>query len=66
MKLSDILREEISNRSETFSDIANGSGLPLPVVTRFYHGERSLSLASAERLIDYLGIKIAAPSIKQK
>ena len=57
--LVDELREAIRNCGETEYRVAKESGVPQPVVSRFMREERGVSLETAAKLCQYLGIHLA-------
>ena len=57
--LVDELREAIANCGETEYRVAKDSGVPQPVLNRFLHGERGISLTTAAKLCAYLGLHLA-------
>jgi len=52
------LRREMDSSDESRSSIARGSGVSPGQLSRFASGERGLSIESAEKLADYLGLEI--------
>ncbi len=54
----DSLRRAIEASVETPYAIAKGSGVNKSQLSRLLSGERGLSIESAERLADYLGLEI--------
>ena len=57
-----ILLRELELDRRSLSEIARAVGVSIPTVTRFYNGERSLSLTSAGKLLDFYGYE----TIKRK
>ncbi len=57
-KLLDTLRQAIEDSDESRYRIAHGSGVNASQLARLVSGERGLSIESAERLADYLGLEI--------
>jgi plasmid maintenance system antidote protein VapI len=38
--------------------VSRGAGIAQPVLHRFIHGERDLTLRTADRLMEYFGLEI--------
>lgn len=57
-KMLDTLRRAVEDSDESRYRIAHGSGVAASQLTRLVSGERGLSIESAERLADYLGLEI--------
>jgi plasmid maintenance system antidote protein VapI len=55
--LADILRRHILEH-ETVAEVARGTGIAQPVLHRFVHGERDLTLRTADKLLDYFNLEI--------
>ncbi len=55
----DELRRAIAKSGRTEYRVAKDSGVPQPVLNRFLHGTRGISLATAARLCKYLGLHLA-------
>ena len=53
------LLKAIANSGLTEYRIAKDSGVPQPVLNRFLHGERGISLSTAAKLCAYLGLHLA-------
>jgi len=64
--LEALLRQVLGERPESWRAVARGAGVPLPSVTRFVNGERTLSLPTADKLCAYLGIRFVAPEAPPK
>jgi plasmid maintenance system antidote protein VapI len=54
----DQLRKAIAQSKQTEYMVAKGSGVSQSVVNRFVHGERGISLDTAAKLCEYLGLKL--------
>src|SRR5262249_19954949 len=54
--LADALRRAIKESGQTVLAIANGAGIPNPVLYRFVNGQRDLTLRTASKLMDHLGL----------
>ena len=57
--LVDELREAIRNSGETEYRVAKESGVAQPILNRFLHGERGVSLETAAKVCKYLGLHLA-------
>jgi plasmid maintenance system antidote protein VapI len=44
------LRRRIKECGKTVNAIAVGSGIPVPVLHRFYHGQRNITTETADKL----------------
>jgi plasmid maintenance system antidote protein VapI len=55
----DELREAIRNSGETEYRVAKESGVAQPILNRFLHGERGVSLETAAKVCKYLGLHLA-------
>jgi plasmid maintenance system antidote protein VapI len=55
--VADLLRRRILE-SETVAELARGAGIAQPVLHRFVHGERDLTLRTAEKLLRYFDLEI--------
>ncbi|MCH7728157.1 MAG: helix-turn-helix domain-containing protein [Planctomycetes bacterium] len=62
---TEALRNEIDGSGLTLYRIAKDAGLSYSVLSRFYHGERSLTLESADKLAEYFGLEVK-PKAKGK
>ena len=62
--LPEILRERMHQSGQTVSAIARGSGIAIPVLHRFIHGQRDLTLRTATKLADYFGLSMLPISPK--
>jgi len=60
--ISDALREAIKASPKSVFQICKDSGISPIVVSRFLSGERDIRLATADRLAQTLGIRVAAGS----
>jgi hypothetical protein len=58
--LSHELREAIRASGRTVYQIAQDAGVSQIVVSRFLSGERDIRMATADKLADVLGLKLAA------
>jgi transcriptional regulator with XRE-family HTH domain len=55
------LREAVRQSGLTLRELARRSGVSQPQISRFVNGERSLTLDSAEKLLNCLGFQIIYP-----
>ncbi|MCY2991632.1 MAG: hypothetical protein NTY19_27725 [Planctomycetota bacterium] len=55
--IADLLRRKILER-ETVAEVVRGSGIAQPVLHRFVHGERDLTLRTADKLFDFFDLEI--------
>jgi transcriptional regulator with XRE-family HTH domain len=55
------LQHAIEHSGQTQYAIAQGSGISQSVLNRFINGERGISLETAAKLCDYLGIVLSKP-----
>ena len=55
--IADLLRRMILER-ETVAEVVRGSGIAQPVLHRFIHGERDLTLRTADKLLQYFELEI--------
>jgi plasmid maintenance system antidote protein VapI len=58
MSLSEQLRAAIANSGKTHYRLAKDSGVAPHVIDRFVSGERSLNLATADKLAAVLGLAL--------
>jgi len=59
--LEDLLRAALGATPESWRSVARGAGVPVPCVTRFAQGQRTLTLPTADKLAAYLGIRFLPP-----
>jgi len=57
--LVDDLREAILNCGETEYRVSKESGVAQPILNRFLRGERGISLETAAKVCEYLGLHLA-------
>jgi DNA-binding Xre family transcriptional regulator len=62
---SDQLRAAVLNAPASRYEISKATGISEGNLSRFVHGAAGLSLASLDRLCDYLGLRVVGP-IKNK
>ncbi|MGA2068763.1 MAG: helix-turn-helix transcriptional regulator [Thermoguttaceae bacterium] len=65
MALADQLRKAIERSSLTLYAVAKGSGLAYAVVHYFARGERTLTIDSAGKIADFLGLELAPKQSKK-
>lgn len=55
-----LVRDTLASRlrAQSLYSIANGAGVNLSSLSRWYRGERSIGLRSFLRLVDYLGLEL--------
>ena len=53
------LQAAIAATGQSLYAIANGSGVAPPILQRFVNGERGITLDTASKLADYLGLTLA-------
>ena len=56
--MAEIIKKAIEDSGKSIAEIARGTGVAQPVIHRFVHGERGLTLLTAEKLIEYLGLQL--------
>jgi plasmid maintenance system antidote protein VapI len=66
MAIDEQLRRALAERPESARAIARACGVPQPMITRFLNGSRGLSLVTAARLCDYLGLELALQRRRNK
>jgi DNA-binding phage protein len=59
LNLVEELRQAIRNCGQTEYRVAKESGLAQPVLNRFLRGERGVSLETAAKVCQYLGLHLA-------
>lgn len=57
--LTELLKQSIRNSSKSVEEIAQDAHVPPVLITRFLAGEADIHVATADRLADALGLKIA-------
>ena len=57
--LSEALRQAIRETGKTVDEVANEAGVSPIVISRFLSGERDIRMATADKLADVLGLKLA-------
>ena len=58
--LSDALKQAIRSSDQSEYQIAKSAGVSQIVISRFLSGERDIRMATADKLADTLGLKLAA------
>jgi plasmid maintenance system antidote protein VapI len=64
--VTEILKQAIQDSGLPLSKLAEEAEVPIPSLTRFMRGERSLTLKVAEKLIAVVGIRVLPPDGKAK
>ena len=64
--LSDRLRDAIQSSGMTCYALANKAGLSQSVLSRFTSGERDISLGTAGKLADVLGLELVRQSSRKQ
>ena len=58
-----IIRRAVNDSGLSLNELAKRSGVSQPQLSRFMRGERSLTLDSAAKLFQYLGLRVSVESI---
>ena len=58
--LSGLLKQTIRESGKSVDELARDAGLPAELVVRFLSGERDIHMATADKLADALGLRLAA------
>jgi plasmid maintenance system antidote protein VapI len=58
--MAETLRKLIERTGKPVTTVARESGIPQPVLHRFMHRERDLTLRSADKLLAYFGLELRA------
>ncbi len=66
MGLDAQLRTAIEESGQGQREISRGSGVSQAAISRFLKGERSLTLESASKIFDYLGVRLTPEKPKKK
>ena len=56
--IAETLRAMIADSGETVAAVSRGTGIAQPVLHRFVHGERDLTLRTAEKLLQYFDLEL--------
>jgi plasmid maintenance system antidote protein VapI len=56
--IAETLRTAIAESGETVAAVSRGTGIAQPVLHRFVHGERDLTLRTAEKLLQYFDLEL--------
>ena len=56
--LADQIRQAMIDSAKTQYRIAKDTGISQPLITRFVNGDRGISLETADKLIEYLGLEL--------
>ncbi len=57
--IADLLRRKIRER-DSVAEVARGTGIAQPVLHRFVHGERDLTLRTADKLLQFFDLEICS------
>ena len=60
------IREAIKDSGLTIYRLAKDSGVSQPVLCRFVNGKRGITLATASKLVEVLGLELVAKKRKKK
>lgn len=66
MNLTERLRKAILTSKQSRYAIAIGAGIDHAVLRRFVHGERDITLGTAEHLAEYLGLELVPKKAKKR
>ena len=58
MTLAEQLRQAIRDSGKTQYMIAKDTGISQPMINRFTNGQRGISLETADKLIEHLGLEL--------
>ena len=56
--LSETLRDAIRTSGQTYDEIASAIGISNGIISRFMRAERSMNLATAEKLAEYFSLEL--------
>jgi plasmid maintenance system antidote protein VapI len=56
--MADVLRRAIGETGLSINALATAAGIAQPVLHRFATGQRDLTLRTAQKLVDFLGLKL--------
>jgi transcriptional regulator with XRE-family HTH domain len=65
-KVSEAMRAAIQRSGQSAYRIAKGAGVSASQLSRLASGEREVSLATLERLADYLGLELVLRPARRK
>jgi plasmid maintenance system antidote protein VapI len=57
-KLAEILRKAFADSGQTVAGVSRAAGIAQPVLHRFIHGERDLTLRTADKLLAYFNLEV--------
>ena len=60
------IRAEIRKSGLTIYRVAKDSGVSQPIVSRFMNSKRGITLATASKLVEYLGLELTPKKKKLK
>ena len=58
LSLSESLRKALHDSGQTVYAVSRDTGIPMTSLHRFWHGEGSMRLASADLLATHLGVRL--------
>jgi plasmid maintenance system antidote protein VapI len=58
MGIEETLRKAIERSKQSQTEIANATGIPRPHLCAFINGKRGISMANADKLAAYFGLKL--------
>ncbi len=64
--MADLLREALTNRTESLRAIERATGVKHPAMVNFLSRKRSFHLDSADKLAAYFGIQFQSPKRRQR
>jgi plasmid maintenance system antidote protein VapI len=64
--LAGVLRGVMEDSGLSIYRIAKDSGVDYSVVNRFYHGERDVTLSTAEKLVEYFDLELRCKQRKTR
>lgn len=65
MTLAEQLRKAIRDSKKSQYLIAKDTGISQPMINRFANGERGISLETADKLMEYLGLELQPKQARQ-
>jgi transcriptional regulator with XRE-family HTH domain len=64
--LEAVIKEAVTRSGLSLSELSRRSGVSVPQLSRFMADERTLTLTSASKLFDCLGLEVVAPPAPRK
>lgn len=59
--LAEQFQKAIRDSGLSINAIANGAGIPQPVLSRFVNDQRDLTLRTADKLAEFFSMRLTAP-----